>query len=115
MDGVHDMGGMDGFGKVVPEQNEPVFHEAWEGRVLAMNRAMGAIGAWNIDMARFGIEQLPPDVYLSSSYYEMGAGAGEPAPRSRPRRRRRARRRSCVAPGEAAEAQASRRPTSRAS
>ena len=32
MDGVHDMGGMDGFGKVEPEPNEPVFHHRWEGR-----------------------------------------------------------------------------------
>src|SRR5262249_5022716 len=40
MTGVHDMGGMDGFGKVKPEPNEPVFHEPWEGRVMAMNRAM---------------------------------------------------------------------------
>jgi nitrile hydratase len=70
MDGVHDMGGMDGFGTVVPEQNEPVFHEAWESRVMAMNRAMGATGSWNIDVARFSREALPPDVYLSSSYYE---------------------------------------------
>ena len=37
MDGVHDMGGMDGFGKVEPEPNEPVFHHRWEGRVLAMS------------------------------------------------------------------------------
>ena len=37
MDGVHDMGGMDGFGKVVPEPNEPVFHHRWEGSVLAMS------------------------------------------------------------------------------
>ena len=42
MNGVHDMGGMDGFGKVEPEPNEPTFHERWEGRVLAMVRAMGA-------------------------------------------------------------------------
>jgi nitrile hydratase subunit beta len=69
MDGIHDMGGMDGFGKVEPEPNEPVFHAAWEGRVMAMNRAMGATGAWNIDMSRFSREVLPPDVYLSSSYY----------------------------------------------
>ena len=41
MDGVHDMGGMDGFGKVEPEPNEPVFHYRWEGRVLAMSRAIG--------------------------------------------------------------------------
>ena len=70
MDGIHDMGGMDGFGKVEPEMGEPVFHEAWEGRVLAMNRIMGGVGVWNIDMGRFGIEVLPPAVYLASSYYK---------------------------------------------
>jgi nitrile hydratase subunit beta len=70
MDGIHDMGGMDGFGKVEPEPNEPVFHETWEGRVLAMNRVMGGAGEWNIDMARYGIEVLPPHIYLASSYYQ---------------------------------------------
>jgi nitrile hydratase subunit beta len=70
MDGVHDMGGMDGFGKVEPEPDEPVFHAEWEARVMAMNRAMGAGGAWNIDMSRFAREALPPHVYLSSSYYK---------------------------------------------
>jgi nitrile hydratase subunit beta len=69
MDGIHDMGGMHGFGKVEPEKDEPVFHAAWEGRCLALNRAMGAIGAWTIDEGRAGIELLPPDVYLSRSYY----------------------------------------------
>jgi nitrile hydratase beta subunit len=64
------MGGMDGFGKVEAEPNEPVFHEEWEGRVLAMVRAMGAQGAFNIDMSRFYREQLPPEVYLASSYYK---------------------------------------------
>jgi nitrile hydratase len=70
VDGVHDMGGMDGFGAVVVEEGEPVFHAPWEGRVLAMTRAMGASRAWNIDMARFTMERLPPPVYLRSSYYE---------------------------------------------
>ena len=36
MNGAHDMGGVMGFGPVVPEQNEPVFHARWEGRVRAM-------------------------------------------------------------------------------
>lgn len=70
MNGVHDMGGMDGFGKVEPEPNEPMFHREWEGRVLAMVRAMGAAGAYNIDTSRFYRESLPPEVYLSSSYYK---------------------------------------------
>lgn len=73
MDGIHDMGGMHGFGKVVPEKNEPVFHARWEGRCLALNRAMGAIGAWSIDEGRAGIEALPPEVYLTSSYYKKWA------------------------------------------
>jgi nitrile hydratase subunit beta len=70
MDGIHDMGGMDGFGNVDPEPHEPVFHEPWEGRVLAMNRAMAALRAWNIDQGRYSIELLTPHVYLASSYYE---------------------------------------------
>jgi nitrile hydratase subunit beta len=69
MNGVHDMGGMDGFGKVEVEANEPTFHEKWEGRVMAMVRAMGAAGAFNIDMSRFSQERLPPHIYLASSYY----------------------------------------------
>ncbi|MDT5388262.1 MAG: nitrile hydratase subunit beta [Mycobacterium sp.] len=70
MDGIHDLGGMDGFGAIVPERDEPVFHQRWEGRAFAMGTAMGAAGEWNIDMGRHGIERLPPVVYLSSSYYE---------------------------------------------
>jgi nitrile hydratase len=70
MNGVHDMGGMDGFGKVEVEANEPTFHERWEGRVMAMVRAMGAAGAFNIDMSRFAQERLPPHIYLAVSYYQ---------------------------------------------
>ena len=77
MDGVHDMGGTDGFGKVAPEPNEPVFHAPWEGRVLAMQRAMGYAGAWNTDMSRYAQERLPPATYLSVSYYERWALAME--------------------------------------
>ncbi|MBV9557557.1 MAG: nitrile hydratase subunit beta [Pseudolabrys sp.] len=70
MNGVHDMGGMDGFGAVEPEANEPTFHHAWEGRVMAMVRAMGANGVINIDTQRFSRESIPPEVYLASSYYK---------------------------------------------
>jgi nitrile hydratase subunit beta len=69
MNGVHDMGGMDGFGKVEAEPGEPMFHSAWEARVMAMVRAMGAAGAFNIDTSRYYRETLPPEVYLASSYY----------------------------------------------
>ncbi|HJU16993.1 MAG TPA: nitrile hydratase subunit beta [Stellaceae bacterium] len=67
---IHDMGGMHGFGRVAPEADEPVFHERWEGRVLAMQRAMGYTRLWTIDGGRASLEALPPLVYLGSSYYE---------------------------------------------
>jgi nitrile hydratase len=67
MDGVHDMGGMHGFGRVPVEVDEPLFHEPWEGRVWAM---WSAIGATTIDRFRFTIEQMPPAAYLASGYYE---------------------------------------------
>jgi nitrile hydratase beta subunit len=70
MNGIHDMGGMHGFGPVAPERDEPVFHTDWEGRVLALNRAMGYARLWNIDESRAAIEALPPAVYLTRSYYE---------------------------------------------
>lgn len=70
MNGVHDMGGMHGFGPVTPEANEPVFHAPWEGRVLALRRAVGAWRRWNIDAGRHTIETLPPAEYLRLSYYE---------------------------------------------
>ena len=70
MDGVHDIGGMDGFGKVEPEANEPVFHHRWEGRVLAMSRAISLFRTWTIDTSRYVVEMLSPKVYLTASYYE---------------------------------------------
>jgi nitrile hydratase subunit beta len=67
---IHDMGGMHGFGPVEAEANEPPFHEAWEGRVLAMQRATGFMGLWSIDGGRASLETLPPVTYLQSSYYQ---------------------------------------------
>jgi nitrile hydratase len=64
------MGGMHDFGPVVEEPHEPVFHDAWEGRVLGMSRSLVYNGAWNLSAARFSEEQLPPAAYLAASYYE---------------------------------------------
>ena len=70
MNGVHDMGGMHGFGPVVVEADEPVFHTAWEARVRALEAAVAALGMWTVDEERHSIEQMPPGDYLSASYYE---------------------------------------------
>ena len=70
MNSVHDMGGMHGMGPIVEERNEPVFHDEWEGRIFAMNLAMGAWRKWNIDASRHARELIPPAEYLRMTYYE---------------------------------------------
>jgi nitrile hydratase beta subunit len=67
---IHDMGGMQGFGPVEPEANEPVFHAPWEGRVHALQRAIGAADLWTIDAGRASLETLPPQIYLATTYYQ---------------------------------------------
>lgn len=71
MNGAQDLGGMMGFGPVMPEADEPVFHADWERRAFALTLAMGFTGRWNIDMARHARECMAPARYLSSSYYEI--------------------------------------------
>jgi nitrile hydratase beta subunit len=71
MNGVHDMGGMQGYGPVQREVNEPIFHEAWERQAMGLTVLMGGSGPWNIDQARSARESLPPSLYLSSSYYQI--------------------------------------------
>ena len=70
MDGIHDMGGMDGFGPIEIEADEPVFHAQWERRAFALNFATPAAVRWATDSFRHAIERLPTLVYLRSSYYE---------------------------------------------
>ena len=70
MNGVHDLGGMHGFGPVNAESNEPVFHSEWERRAFAITLSTGFLGKWNIDMSRYAREQMPPAEYLATTYYE---------------------------------------------
>jgi len=71
MNGGQDLGGMMGFGPVVPEPEHVRFHADWEKRVLAMNLAAGALRRWSIDASRHARETLHPVEYLSSSYYQI--------------------------------------------
>ena len=71
MNGIHDMGGMDGFGPVEPEPDEPVFHHPWEGRVFAIRAALrpkDRVPGWG--SFRYDLERIPPAAYLRMSYYE---------------------------------------------
>ena len=69
MDGIHDMGGMHGFGRVEPEVDEPVFHADWERRVFAMVSAVPFATLFGDDQFRPAIERISPERYLTSSYY----------------------------------------------
>jgi nitrile hydratase subunit beta len=78
VNGVHDLGGMQDFGPVHREPNEPAFHAPWEGRVFALNQAASAWSKWSVDAWRHKIEALPPADYLRMSYYERWfAAVGE--------------------------------------
>jgi nitrile hydratase len=69
VNGIHDLGGMHGFGEVVREPEEPVFHALWEGRVYALVGLVLASGATSVDAFRHGIERLDPVTYLTAGYY----------------------------------------------
>jgi nitrile hydratase beta subunit len=77
MNGIHDMGGMDGFGPVVREQNEPVFHADWEKRVFALLLSVLARAGASADELRHAIERIAPARHLASSYYERWLQAAE--------------------------------------
>jgi nitrile hydratase len=67
MDGIHDMGGMHGFGPVEREENEPLFHREWERRVLGIAVATPVPVPGG---SRNNIENMNPAHYLASTYYE---------------------------------------------
>ena len=68
MNGVHDMGGMQGLGDIVPEPEGPPFHADWEARVHAMTVASPTRA--NIDAGRHQREKIPGPEYLAMSYYQ---------------------------------------------
>jgi nitrile hydratase subunit beta len=70
MNSIADMGGIHGFGPVVPETDEPVFHQDWERRICCVNLAIWFGGAWSADETRFSMEKMDPAHYLSTTYYE---------------------------------------------
>lgn len=70
MNGIHDLGGMDGFGAVEVEPNEPVFHEPWERTVFGIATAVFLARIGNTHAYRHAIERMDPRHYLAAPYYE---------------------------------------------
>jgi nitrile hydratase subunit beta len=69
MDGIHDMGGMQGFGAVVTPGSEAVFHAEWEARQAAVSLLTA--------LDRSVTETMPARQYLEASYYERWLWATE--------------------------------------
>lgn len=70
MDGMHDLGGRQGFGRVRYSLNAPAFHASWEVRVNALYSHAVKLGIFNMDEYRHAIERMEPRHYLTASYYE---------------------------------------------
>jgi nitrile hydratase beta subunit len=69
VDGVHDLGGMQGFGPVEMEPDEPLFHEDWERRAFLLAQSVMLSGLV-ADGFRYAIERMDPAWYLAAPYYE---------------------------------------------
>ena len=70
MDGIHDLGGKQGYGKVRYTLNASAFHNAWEVRVNSLYAFAVRSGFFNMDEYRHAIERMEPAHYLTASYYE---------------------------------------------
>lgn len=69
MNGIHDMGGLHGFGTVDIDPNEPVFTTEWGSRVFCMTQVIDTLGVWNLDEHRHEIELMAAEDYITYTYY----------------------------------------------
>jgi nitrile hydratase subunit beta len=70
VDGIHDMGGMQGWGRVPFDPAEPAFKAGWEGRAFAISLlSMNRLTGQNLDAMRHALERLRPLQYLTNGYY----------------------------------------------
>jgi nitrile hydratase beta subunit len=70
MDGIHDLGGKQGFGRVRYTLDAPAFHAPWEVRANALYGHAVRLGLFNMDEYRHAIERMEPRHYLTAGYYE---------------------------------------------
>jgi nitrile hydratase len=70
MDGMHDLGGKEGFGPVRHAEGSAVFKAAWEPRANALYSLAVRLGIFNMDEYRHAIERMEPRHYLAAGYYE---------------------------------------------
>ena len=69
MDGIHDMGGMHGFGPVVVVGGNEIFHAEWEPRVFALDLVGNVRPIFGGPGGRAVGESMDAAHYLESPYY----------------------------------------------
>ncbi|WP_181168035.1 nitrile hydratase subunit beta [Mesorhizobium sp. B2-4-19] len=75
MDGIHDLGGMHGFGPVPVDKDDYVFKHEWQRRSFGLTQALAGTTPYCADMHRFKIEKLLAIDYLQMDYFEKWAVA----------------------------------------
>lgn len=71
MDGVHDLGGREGFGAVQDRTDERPFRADWEARAFAIAQASGGDDRWSIDWFRHCRELIVPAEYVTRPYFDQ--------------------------------------------
>ena len=71
MDGIHDLGGREGFGAIDVDELEDPFHEPWEARVRGIVNAISRPSDWSIDWFRHCRELIDPTDYLTRPYFDQ--------------------------------------------
>ena len=75
MDGIHDLGGKQGYGPVRYTHDATAFHAPWEVRANSLYAFAVRAGLFNMDEYRHAIERMDPRHYLTASYYERSLTA----------------------------------------
>lgn len=76
MDGIHDVGGREGFGPITVTHEDTPFPTEWEGRAFGISKSMRSASDYSTDKFRYTREQLPPLEYLTSEYFGQWLRAG---------------------------------------
>ncbi len=71
MDGVHDLGGVQGFGPIKSDEGEAVFETDWEARMWGINKAIAKDPSWTLDWWRHVRELIDPVDYLTRPYFDQ--------------------------------------------
>lgn len=71
MDGIHDLGGRQGFGKIDVDEPEIQFHADYEARVRSIAHAITQAPDWSVDWFRHSRELINPADYLTRPYFDQ--------------------------------------------